>query len=188
MIRRCEEIVPLLSALIDSGLPPEGRARAEEHVQSCDGCRLRVGVLRAQAEAIRAHVVARAAAARLEGLADGVMARIAREGRRRSPWDSLQVFRTDVLRPHRVGLGAAALAASLALALFWRPLSSGRTAAPERLALADLPAFGGASIEDLEYDEGSTGAVLQLRGRNSPEGPATTVIWLSDEPSRSVTR
>lgn len=188
MTRRCEEIVPLLSALIDAGLPASDRARAEEHLQACEACRVRVRFLQAQAEAIRAHVAARAAEARLAGLADGVMARLAREGRRRSPWDSFHVFRADVLRPHRAGLGALALAACLALALFWRPLPGGRSSAPEELALADLPTTGSASIEDLEYDEGSTGAVLQLRGRNAPEGPSTTVIWLSDAPSRSVTR
>lgn len=188
MTRRCETIVPLLSGLIDSALPPEGRVRVDEHVQACASCRARVRLLHAQAEALRGHVVARAAEARLSGLADGVMARIAREGRRKSPWDSLQVFRADVLSAHRAGLGAAALAACLALVLFWRPLSGGRRSAPEQLALADLPASGGASIEDLEYDEGSNGAVLQLRGRNAPEGPSTTVIWLSDESSRSVVR
>lgn len=188
MTRRCEETVPLLSPLRDGALPPDDRAWVEEHLQGCAACAERARLLRAQGEALRRHVEARAAGARFDGFADGVMARLAREGRHRSPWDSVRVFGADVLRPHRAGLSAVALAACLALALVWRPLAGGVVPAPDELALADAPPAGGASIEDLEYDDGSNGAVLQLRGRNAPEGPATTVIWLSDDPSRGVAR
>jgi hypothetical protein len=84
-------------------------------------------------------------------------------------------------RGTRAGIGALALAACLALALLWRSEGEGPSRQPE-LALNDA-AGNSASIEDLEYDDGSDGAVLQLRGRNGLDGPATTVIWMSDRAS-----
>jgi hypothetical protein len=181
MTSRCEETVPLLSPFGDGELAPDDRAWVEEHLAGCESCSARLRLISAQGAALREHVRARAAGTSLDGIASGVLARIAREKRAPRPWDALAVFHADVVRPHRAGIGALALAACLALALLWRSEGEGPSRQPE-LALNDA-AGNSASIEDLEYDDGSDGAVLQLRGRNGLDGPATTVIWMSDRAS-----
>jgi anti-sigma factor RsiW len=181
MTSRCEETVPLLSPLSDGELAPDDRAWVEEHLAGCESCSARLRLISAQGAALREHLRARAAGTSLDGIASGVLARIAREKRARRPWDALAVFHADVVRPRRAGIGALALAACLAVALFWRSEGEGPSRQPQ-LALNDA-AGNSASIEELEYDDGSDGAVLQLRGRNGLDGPATTVIWMSDRAS-----
>ncbi|HXN83141.1 MAG TPA: anti-sigma factor [Myxococcales bacterium] len=181
MTSRCEETVPLLSPLGDGELAPDDRAWVEEHLAGCESCSARLRFLSAQGAALREHVRARGATRSLDGLAGSVLARIRREKGARRPWDALAVFHADVVRPHRAGIGALALAACLALAFVWQDAGPGPSR-QARLALNDA-AGTSASIDDLEYDDGSDGAVLQLRGRNGLDGPATTVIWMSDRPS-----
>jgi anti-sigma factor RsiW len=178
MTSRCEETVRLLSPFRDGELEPDDRAWVEEHLAGCESCSTRLRFLSAQGAALREHIRARGAARSLDGLAGRVLARTGREKGARKPWDALAVFHADVVRPRRAGIGALALAACLALAFVWRDTGQGPSRQP-KLALNDA-AGSSASIDDLEYDDGSNGAVLQLRGHNGLDGPATTVIWMSD--------
>ena len=186
MTRICEETLPLLGPLDDGELPPAQAGQVSLHLAVCSRCATRRTLLAAQGAGLRERIVGRAAAASMDGFTDGVLARVARERRAQRPWDRLTMFREDTLRPHRLGFGVGAsglaLAACLALAIFLRP-AGGETPFEElasAAALNEVPQAEQASIEELEYDDNSNGAVLQLHGRNAPDGPATTVIWLSD--------
>ncbi|GAC1602438.1 MAG: hypothetical protein NVS4B10_14640 [Myxococcales bacterium] len=184
MTRRCEEAIPLLGPLADGELPAGDRAWVQEHLAGCAVCSDRGRLLAAQGSALRATIRARAAAATLDGFADAVMARIAREPRARKPWDGIEAWAIEAVGPRRLRLGAtagAALAAGLALVFFLRPPAEGVLIARSDLAAAT----GAASIDALDFDDRSNGAVLQLPGRGGPNGPATTVIWVSDEPAAS---
>jgi anti-sigma factor RsiW len=188
MTRPCEEMVSLLGPFADGELPADDRAWVEGHLDGCANCRERRLLFLAQGAALREAVRARAAAAPMAGFADAVMARIAREGRARKPWDGLDAWATFVLGPHRLGFGATAgvaLAAGLALVLFLRPPPDGLPIAGSDVATQ----AASASIDALDIDDRSNGAILQLRGAETPStGPATTVIWVSDEPASGVSR
>jgi anti-sigma factor RsiW len=187
MTRRCEETVALLGPLVDGELPAHDRAWVQEHLDGCASCRERRLLFLAQAAALREAVRARAAAAPMAGFAEAVMARVAREGGARKPWDGLEAWAIDVLGPHRLGFGATAgvaLAAGLALVLVLRPPSDGILIAGSEGAAQ----VASASIDALDVDDRSNGAILQVRGIGAPNGPATTVIWVSDEPARGVSQ
>jgi anti-sigma factor RsiW len=184
MTRRCEQTVPLLGPFVDGELPADDRAWVQDHLDGCASCSERRLLLLAQGAALRETLRARAAATPMAGFADAVMARVAREGRARKPWDGLEAWAIDALGPHRLGFGATGvvLAACLAVAFFLRSPADGLLVARSDAATQ----VASASIDALDLDDRSSGAVLQLRGVEAPTGPITTVIWVSDEPARGL--
>jgi anti-sigma factor RsiW len=185
MNRRCEQTVPLLGPFVDGELPADDRAWVQDHLDGCASCTERRLLFLAQGAALRETLRARAAATPMAGFADAVMARVAREGRARKPWDGLEAWAIDALGPHRLGFGATAgvaLAACLALAFFLRAPSDGLLVARSDGATQ----VTSASIDAIDFDDRSNGAVLQLHGIAAPKGPTTTVIWVSDQPARGL--
>ena len=74
-MKRCPEIVPLLSPLLDGALPDDDRAWVEDHLCGCASCRDRLALIAAQAEAIRETLAARVDKLDLSGFADRVLVR-----------------------------------------------------------------------------------------------------------------
>lgn len=187
MTTTCRETLQLLGPLGDGELSAAQAGQVDLHLADCAPCSVRRALFAAQGLALRERIFAKAGPASMDGFADGVLARVARERRARRPWDRLTILREDIYRPHRLGFGVGisglALAACLALAIFFRP-AGGETAFEENaVAMNDsaAPQASQASIDELEFDDSSNGAVLQLQGRNAPvNGPSTTVIWVAD--------
>lgn len=164
-MNRCEEVVPLLGPLADDALPAGDRERAAEHLRGCATCRDRQALIVAQGQALREVMVARGAAADFGGFADRVMAAVARE-KGRAP---LGVWGSELWGAHRgvfATAGGLALAACMALAMFFAPVQ----ALDDGALLADA---NGPEVQQVDFGT-HDGAVLQLPYQ-------TTVIWMSDD-------
>jgi anti-sigma factor RsiW len=163
---RCEECAVLLSAFIDGELDATDRFWVEEHLASCGGCRERKALLEAQRDAIRSHVVGRAARADLSAVTSAVLKRVAVQ--RASP--PLSVRGRELWWAHRrrvPAVAAIALAASVAAVVLLRP--SGIRPPVEAPSRAQI-----ASVDEVDF-AGRPGIVLQLG--------QTAIIWLSQERS-----
>lgn len=168
MMKKCEEVVPLLGPLNDGALEAADREPVEEHVRTCAACEGRRALLSAQGQALREVIGAQAAAVSFDGFADKVMARIAKApaagvAERTPVW-----FRE--MWSERKGVFAAtagiAIAACLALVVLARPTEP----ADDGQLLADA---SGPEVQQVDFGT-HDGAVLQL-----PDD--TTVIWMSDD-------
>lgn len=169
MTARCAEVVPLLGPFFDGALQDDDRRWVEEHVRGCASCRDRLALISAQSAALRESLRARAAAPSFDGFADRVMARVRREPEAAAPGRA-RVWGLEMWGAHRAALtGAAglALAACMALAVFFAPPKAAPTEA-QLLADATHP-----QVEEVDFGT-HDGAILQLP-RN------TTVIWMSDD-------
>lgn len=165
-MKRCEDVVPLLSPLADGALPDDDREQVVDHLRGCASCRDRQALFAAQGEALREALLARGAAADFEGFADRVMARVGTD-RARAP---LGAWGSELWGAHRTLFSAAggfAVAACLALAVFFTPA---RTVDDDGALLADASA---PQVEEVDFGT-QDGAVLQLTHQ-------TTVIWMSDD-------
>ncbi|HET7785489.1 MAG TPA: zf-HC2 domain-containing protein [Myxococcales bacterium] len=166
-MKRCEDVVPLIGPLLDGALPPDDRAWVEEHVLGCEACTRRRALLRAQAQALRDALQARAAALSLAGFSDRVLARVRADAGPRAR-EQARVWGQEMWWAHRGVLTAGsglALAACMALFMFFQPPAS----ADDGPALAD----NSPQVEEVDFGT-HDGAVLQL-------GRETTVIWMSDD-------
>ncbi|HOF87056.1 MAG TPA: DUF4349 domain-containing protein [Armatimonadota bacterium] len=76
MLKACDAWAVLLSAYLDEETTRRERARVEEHLQSCDGCRALAELLRCDAQDAAAALRERGAS---DGFAAGVLARVAEE-------------------------------------------------------------------------------------------------------------
>ncbi len=165
-MKRCEEVVPLLGPRLDGALPDDDRAWVDDHVRACAACRDREALTRAQAEAIRESVTARAAQIDLAGFADRVLARVQKEGRS-AAGERAKVWSHEMWWAHKAILSAGsglALAACLALGVFFvRQQPAGEI----------LVADNSPQVEEVDFGT-HDGAVLELPGQ-------TTVIWMSDD-------
>lgn len=170
-MKRCEDVAPLIGALLDGALGAGDRAWVDEHVRGCAACSDRKALILAQAQALRDVVRARAAALSLSGFSDRVLARVRAEEKSRIG-EQARIWGREMWWAHRGILTAGsglALAACMALFLFLPAVS-----------VDDGPAVADNSPQVEEVDFGTrNGAVLQL-------GRETTVIWMSDD--RSVQR
>ncbi len=54
----CGQVLERLSDYLDDELPPQARARVEEHLRGCDGCARFGGELGATVRALKAHLEA----------------------------------------------------------------------------------------------------------------------------------
>jgi anti-sigma factor RsiW len=161
---RCEECAVLLSAAMDGELDATDRFWVEEHLGSCRACAERKALLEAQRDAIRAHVVRRAANADLSRVTSAVLERVARQPQ--SP--PLSVRGRELWWAHRRRVPAAAalaLAACLAAVLVLRPARRGTPV--EGAAGAQV-----ASVDEVDF-AGRPGMVLQ--------SGQTAIIWLLQE-------
>jgi anti-sigma factor RsiW len=177
MKRRCEESVPLIGPWLDGELPDEDRAWLAEHVACCEACATRKALLAAQRDAVREAVVRRAAPADLSGLADAVLARVARD-RPPAAVLRLRVWGTETWRAHRGRISATAglaVAASLAAVALFSPLRKEVRTGP---LLADARGAG-TTVEEIDF-ESHEGAVLQ--------SGQTTVIWVDDDGGHGMLR
>ena len=169
-MKRCEEVVPLIGPLLDGALPADDRAWVEDHLRGCSGCRDRAVLIRAQGEALREALSARAASIDLSGFASGVMSRLReRPAPRRL---RIPVWGREMWWAHPRALataGGMALAACLAVAVFL---------SPSRADDSGLLADNSPQIEEVDFGT-RDGAVLQLPRQ-------TAVIWMSDD--RGVAR
>ena len=165
-MKRCEEIVPLLSPLVDGALPGDDRDWVEDHLRGCASCRDRQALMVAQGDALREALLARGAAADFAGFADRVMARVGTD-RARAP---LGAWGSELWGAHRslfTAAGSLAVAACIALAVFFAP---SRAIDDDGALLADASA---PQVEEVDFGT-HNGAVLQLTHQ-------TTVIWMSDD-------
>jgi anti-sigma factor RsiW len=161
---RCEECAVLLSAAMDGELDATDRLWVEEHLVSCRGCRERKALLEAQRDAIRAHVVGRAARADLSPVTSAVLERVARQPQ--SP--PLSVRGRELWWAHRRRVPAAAafaLAACLAAVVVLRPARRGTPGDA-------TPGAQIASVDEVDF-AGRPGMVLQ--------SGQTAIIWLPQE-------
>ncbi len=165
-MKRCEEVVPLLGPLLDGALPRDDRAWVDDHVRDCSGCRDRVALFAAQAEALRAALARRTDALDLRGFADRVSSRI-RTQQRATGVQRLPIWGRETWWAHHRSLtavGGMALAACVALAVIF---------GPSRADEAGLLADNSPQIEEVDFGT-RDGAVLQLPQQ-------TAVIWMSDD-------
>jgi anti-sigma factor RsiW len=163
MTLRCEDSVPLLGPYLDGELDPADRAWLADHLATCGACRERKALIAAQRDAIREHVVARAAGADLSRLSRNVLERVARQ----RPSAPVSVWGTEMWRAHRVRISAAAalaLAASVAAIVALR-LPGRREAALDPFAQL-------VSIDAVDFVD-RPGMVLQ--------SGQTAIIWLSKD-------
>ena len=166
-MKRCEEVVPLLGPLLDGALPEDDRAWVDDHLGGCSGCRERSALIRAQGQALREALAARMERIDLAGLAGRVLSRVQAE--RSSAAERLPGWGREMWWAHRGALSAAggvALAASVALAVFFAP---SRPADDDGGLLAD----NSPQIEEVDFGT-HDGAVLQLPKQ-------TAVIWMSED-------
>ena len=164
MTLRCQESVPLLGPYLDGELEAEDRAWVDEHLGGCAACRTRKALLAAQRDAIRNHVVARAAGADLSRLTTAVMQRVSRQ----RPSPPVSVWGRELWRAHRVRISTAAalaVAASVAAIVAIRPLGRGAPAASQPVAQI-------VSIDEVDFVD-RPGMVLQ--------SGQTAIIWLSKD-------
>src|SRR5206468_2374122 len=115
-MRPCKDIVPLIGPMLDGELPADDREFVEDHVRGCASCALRRDLTVAQAAALREELGAKADAADFAGLAEGVMARIAREQPLRGN-ERRRVWGREMWGAHKkaiAGFAGMAVAASLA--------------------------------------------------------------------------
>jgi anti-sigma factor RsiW len=163
MKKRCAEVLPFLGALADGAVREDDKTWVEAHLADCGACPDRLLLLKAQGNALREAVRARAAAANFDGFADKVLARARKEKPR--GFEGSFVWTREMYGAHRGAFAGAAglmLAACMALAVVFVP----GQAAPEELALES-------QVEMVDFGT-HDGAVLQL-----PHD--TTVIWMSDD-------
>lgn len=164
-MKRCPEIVPLLSPLLDGLLPDDDRAWVEDHLCGCASCRDRLALIAAQAQAIRETLAARVEKLDLSGFSDRVLAR-ARNQRARAS-ERAPVWGREMWWAHRrafTAAGGLAVAACVALAVFL---------SPPRGDEIGLLAENSPQLEEVDFGT-RDGAVLQLPRQ-------TTVIWMSDD-------
>jgi hypothetical protein len=169
-MRSCADIAPLLGPLADGALPDDDRAFVEDHLRGCASCRDRLALIKAQGQALREALGARAEAMDLSGLSDRVMARV-REDRARGG-ERAQVLGRELWWAHPrafTAAGGLALAACLALAIILTPSRSDDVG-----MLADNSPL----VEEVDFGTRG-GAVLQLPRQ-------TTVIWMSDDRAAAV--
>lgn len=170
----CREAAEQLSALHDGALAADARAEVALHVEGCAACRDRIALFAAQGDALREHLSARSAGVDFSRLTDRVMARVARQRPLSLP-ERLSHAGGQLWAAHRAALaatGSFALAACLAVALFFRPLLPDET-----VQQAELSSDATLSQVD-EVDFGShDGAVLRLPDK-------TQVIWLGEDHDR----
>ena len=170
----CKDFVALLGPLADGALPSAEAGPVQAHLAGCAACRTRSALLAAQGAALRERAVASAASVDFTRLTDRVMARVSAE--RPSRLQQLPVWMSELVGAHRPAFAAAgsfALAACLALAVFFRPAPADDLALQRAQLVADA-----AEPQVDEVDFGShDGAVLQLRDR-------TPVIWLGEDTHR----
>lgn len=165
-MKRCEEVVPLLGPLDDAALPADDAEWVTDHLRGCGACAERRALTRAQGDALREALRARAAAADFTGFAGRVMARVEND-RGRPP---LRAYGSELWGAHNglfATVGGLALAACLALAALFIPP---RTDGADGALLADAR---DSQVEVVDFGT-HDGAVLQLPQQ-------TTVIWMSDD-------
>ena len=165
-MKRCEDVVPLIGALLDGALGADDCAWVDDHVRGCAACGRRRTLLRAQAQALRDALQARVADLPLGGFSDRVLARVREDARPRRA-EQAGIWGREMWWAHRGVLTASsglALAACMALfMLFLPPTSAG-----------DAPVMDHSpQVEEVDFGT-HDGAVLQLGGE-------TTVIWMSDD-------
>jgi len=162
----CKEILPLLSAHVDSALEADDREIVEKHLATCAKCRDQELLIKATAVALRENIAARPMPD-FAGFADQILARSKRE--KAGALEQAKVWSGEMFHAHRAasfgGIGAAAFAACAALALVFTPMR----AADDEAALGD----NSPQVEEVDFGT-HDGAVLQL-----PR--STTVIWMSDD-------
>jgi anti-sigma factor RsiW len=164
-MKRCPEIVPLLSPLLDGALPDDDRAWVEDHLCGCASCRDRLALIAAQAEALREALAARVDKLDLAGFADRVLVR-ARTERVRAA-ERAPVWGREMWWAHRrafTAAGGLAVAACAALAIFLTPSPADEVG---------LLAENSPQLEEVDFGTRG-GAVFQLPRQ-------TTVIWMSDD-------
>lgn len=176
MSKRCQEVVPLLGPLLDNELAADDRAWVEDHLPGCASCRDRLALIAAQGQAIREALEARAAAARLDGFADRVLARAGTA----NVVELTPVWVREMWGAHRGAFAAAvgvALAACMALGVFFVPGQPPLQVPGQQPQAQEEPAIlaeaSGPTIDEVDFGT-HDGAVLQLSGD-------TPVIWMSDD-------